>query len=338
MKALVTGGGGFLGRWIVDRLLARGDAVRVFGRREYPDLAARGVETIQADVTDSEATACACEGIEAVFHTVSLVGVWGRWKDFFSVNVTGTGNVIAGCRAHRVKRLVYTSTPSVVYGKDPIKGGDETIPYPDDYLTFYPETKAIAERMVLDANATEGLLTCSLRPHLIWGPGDNNLIPRIVERARSGRLARVGDGTNRVGVIYVENAADAHILACDRLVEGSPVPGQCYFLTEPEPVNCWEFIGKLLDGLDCPPVQKSVSLKAAYRMGAVFETLYRLLAVTKEPPMTRFTALQLATDHWFDTANAQRDLGWQSSVSIEEGMKRLFAAAAELPLSPGKIV
>ncbi len=323
MKILVTGGGGFLGRWIVDKLLGRGDTVRVLGRREYPDLAERGVETVQADVMDRDAAASACEGIDAVFHTASRVGVWGPRKDFLGVNVTGTENVIAGCRSCGVGRLVYTSTPSVVYGRDPIEGGDETLSYPDDYLAFYPETKAIAERAVIDANGTDGLLTCSLRPHIIWGPGDTNLIPRLVERARSGRLAQVGDGTNRISVIYVENAADAHLCACDRLVDGSTVPGQCYFITESEPVNCWKFIGELLEALDCPPVQKTVSLKTAYRMGAVLEGIYRLFGIAREPMMTRFTALQLATSHWFDTSKARRDLGWESKVSVKEGIRRL---------------
>ena len=324
MKALVTGGGGFLGRWIVAKLLARGDQVRVLGRREYPDLAAQGVETAQADLKDAAAVAAACEGVDAVFHVASKIGMWGRRSDFVDTNVTGTENVIAGCRAHGIKRLVYTSTPSVIYGADPIENGDESLPYPDEHLAVYPETKAIAERMVIDANGADGLLTCSLRPHLIWGPGATNLVPRMMKRANAGRLAQVGDGANKVGVVYVENAADAHILACDRLVDGSPVPGQCYFITEPEPVNCWDFIRQLLDGLGCPPVTKRVSLKAAYRIGSAFECICRVLRVNKEPPMTRFLALQLATSHWFDTSKAQRELEWQSQVSIDEGMRRLF--------------
>ena len=324
MKALVTGGGGFLGRWIVKKLLERGDSVRVLGRREYPGLAAQGVETVQADLKDRERVEAACAGVEAVFHVASRIGMGGRRSDFLDTNVTGTENVLRGCRTHGVGRLAYTSTPSVVYGREPIEGGDESLPYPDTHLAVYPETKVIAERMVIDANGKDGLLTCSLRPHLIWGPGDTNLIPRIMARSKSGRLAKIGDGTNRVGVVYVENAADAHLLAADLLVEGSPVPGQCYFLTEPEPVNCWDFIGKLLDGLGCPPIKKSVSLKTAYRIGAVLEAVYALFRLAKEPPMTRFLALQLATSHWFDISKAQRELGWESKVSVEEGMRRLF--------------
>ncbi len=324
MKTLVTGGGGFLGRWIVRGLLDRGDSVRILGRREYADLAAAGVETVQADLKEGAAVAAACRGVDAVFHTASLIGMWGRRRDFTETNVVGTRNVINGCRKHDVGRLIYTSTPSVVYGDTPIEGGDETLPYPSDFLAHYPRTKAAAERMVIDANGTGGLLTCSLRPHLIWGPGDRNLVPRLVDRARSGKLAKIGDGTNRVGVVYVENAARAHLLACDRLVENSPVAGSCYFLTEPEPVNCWDFIGKLLAGLDCPPIKRSLSLAAAYRIGAVFEFVYSLLFISAEPAMTRFLALQLGTSHWFDTSRARRDLGWESDVSVAEGMRRLF--------------
>jgi nucleoside-diphosphate-sugar epimerase len=323
MNALVTGGGGFLGRWLVEKLRARGDTVRVIGRREYPDLAQSGVDTVQADISDQTAVAAACKDIDAVFHAASRVGVWGRRRDFYSTNVEGTNNVLEACRVAGVKRLVYTSSPSVVFGRDSIAGGDESLPYPDSYLAVYPETKAIAERSVIEASGTDGLLTCSLRPHLIWGPGDTNLVPRMVARSKSGRLARVGDGTNRVSVAYVENAADAHLLACDRLVEGSPVPGQCYFIAEPEPVNCWDFIGDLLVKLDCQPVKKSVSTKAAYAIGTVMELAYGLFGVSKEPAMTRFTALQLATDHWFDISKAQRDLGWESRVTIDEGIERL---------------
>jgi len=324
MKALVIGGGGFLGRWIVRQLLDRGDSVRVLGRRKYPDLEAQGVETVQADVKDRRGVEAACANVDAVFHAASKIAMWGRRRDFYQTNVVGTENVLHACRIHQVRRLVYTSTASVVYGREPIEGEDESCPYPSKHLAVYPETKAAAERMVIEANGKHGMLTCSLRPHLIWGPGDTNLIPRLVERSTSGRLVRIGEGTNRIGVTYVENAADAHLLACDRLVEGSPAPGQCYFLNEPAPVNGWDFIGQLLEGLGCPPVEKSISLRSAYRIGTAFEISYGLLRITREPPMTRFLALQLGTSHWFSISKARRELGWEPQVSLEEGMRRLF--------------
>jgi len=326
MKALVTGGGGFLGRWIVKQLLERGDSVRVLGRRDYPDLKALNVETVKCNLNDTDKISEACKGVDAVFHVASLTGIWGKPSAFFETNVIGTENIIRGCRKQGVKKLVYTSTPSVVYGTDPIRNGNENLHYPEKYLAVYPETKAIAEKTVIKANGADGLLTCSIRPHLIWGPGDTNLIPRMVDRAKKGRLMKIGDGSNKIGVVYVENAALAHLNACDRLVEGSPVPGQCYFITESEPVNCWNFIGELLEGLSCPPVKKTISTKAACRIGYIFEMIYKLFGITKEPPMTRFLALQLATDHWFDISKAITELGWESQVSVNEGMRKLFEA------------
>lgn len=322
MNAFVTGGGGFLGRHIVSRLLARGDTVRVLGRREYPDLVESGVECVQGDLSDAMLLNECCKGMDVVFHVAAKAGVWGPRESYHRPNVLGTENVLEGCRTAGVPRLIYTSTPSVVYGRDPIEGGDESLPYPDDYLTCYAETKAIAERNVLSANS-EDLMTCALRPHLIWGPGDTNLLPRIADRARKGKLKQVGDGTNRVSVSYVENIADAHLAACDKLEKGSPVCGEAYFVNEEKPVNCWQFISELLKAMNCPPVTKTVPFKAAYAAGAAMEATYKLLGKTDEPLMTRFVALQLATSHWFKIDKAKRDLGWEPHISIENGLKQL---------------
>lgn len=316
MRVLVTGGGGFLGRWIVKGLLARGDAVRVLGRRPYPDLAEQGVETVQADIADREEVHRACEGMDAVFHTAALVGIWGRRADFFRINVGGTDHVIQGCLAHGVRRLVYTSTPSVVYGKSPIENGNEDLPYPKRYLAWYPCTKAIAEEKVLKANGERGLLTCSLRPHLIWGPGDTNLEPRLVARAQQGRIRQVGDGTNRISMVRVERAADAHIRMADRLVAGSPVPGRAYFLVDSPPVNCWDFVNGMLEKHGVPQMSKRMSLKKAYALGWVFELLYGLLGIRSEPPMTRFLALQLGTSHWFDGSRLAEALDWSPEEEV----------------------
>lgn len=326
MLALVTGGGGFVGGWIVRKLLARGDRVRVIGRREYPELDKIGVETVRGDLTNAAAVNAAATGCEAIFHTAALTGIWGRPADFHAANVVGTENVVAACVANGVAKLVYTSTPSVAYGSTPIKNGDERLPYPANYLCAYARTKAVAEKTVIAANGTRGLLTCALRPHLVWGPGDTNLIPRIVARAESGRLAVVGDGRNLISVTYVENAADAHLAACDRLVPGGPAAGSCYFINENEPQNCWEFIGRLLAALGAPPVGKKIGRKTAYAVGAVFETVFGALGIRREPPMTRFLALQLSTDHYFSVEKARRELGWQSAVTIDEGLARLAAS------------
>ena len=324
MKTLVTGGGGFLGRVIVEKLLARGDSVRVLGRRKYPDLEKSGVETLTADIENFEAVLSACEGVDAVFHVAAKTGIWGKWDDFFGVNVNGTDNVIQACKENGVSRLVYTSSPSVIYGGDDIENGDETLPYPLKYNCPYSATKALAEQLVLEENGEKGLLTVSLRPHLIWGPRDTNLIPRLLQKAKSGHLIQVGNGKNLVDIVYVDNAAQAHLLAADCLKEGSPVCGQAYFITQGKPVLLWDWIDNVLKNLGIPTVKHSISYKTAYLMGAFFEGVYTLLRIAGEPRMTRFLASQLAKSHFFSIEKAKKELGYSPEISHEEGLNRLF--------------
>jgi nucleoside-diphosphate-sugar epimerase len=327
MKALVTGGGGFLGRYIVEKLIARGDDVTSLSRSDQPELRTIGAKTIVADISDKNAMISALKGMDAVFHTASRVGIWGNRDEFYKTNVLGTKNIIEACVKNEVGRLVYTSTPSVVFDGADHEGIDERYPYPSSYLAYYPETKAIAEREVLKANGEGWLTTCSLRPHLVWGPRDTNLIPRLIERARSGKLKIVGDGTNMIDTVYVENAADAHILALDKLAEPeSPVGGSAYFISQGEPVNCWEWINDLLSRFDIPPVTKQVSFNTAYAVGSAMEFFYKTFNFGSEPPMTRFLALQLAKSHYFNIDKAKKELGYQPAVNIEEGMKRLVGS------------
>ena len=323
MHCLVTGSGGFLGRYIVEQLVARGDTVRTYSRGRYPVLEALGVETVQGDLADAERLRVACRGIDAVFHTAAVPGVWGPWKLFYETNVVGTQKVLSACRVQGVPRLIFTSSPSVVYDGLPHENANESLPYPETYLCHYPHTKALAEREVLAANGRDGLSTVSLRPHLIWGPRDRHLIPRIIDRAARGRLRRVGDGTNRVSVSYVENVAHAHLLACDALKPDSAAAGRAYFINEPEPVNLWEFVGEIVRRAGLPPIRKSISAGAAWRIGAVLEVVYRVLRLPGEPPMTRFVASQLSTSHWYDVSAARRDLGYEGVVSVEEGLGRM---------------
>ncbi|TWU17814.1 NAD-dependent epimerase/dehydratase family protein [Bythopirellula polymerisocia] len=328
MHTLVTGGGGFLGRAIVEQLLARGDRVRSFSRGTYPDLSEMGVEVVRGDIQDARIIAQACEGIDCVFHTAAIAGIGGPWQRFYKANTVGTQNVIAACRTHGVPRLVYTSSPSVTFAGHDQEGVNECDALID--LTWlerngchYSRSKALGEQAVLAANS-EPLVTCALRPHLIWGPGDPHLVPRLIERVRSGRLRRVGDGTNLVDVIFVENAAAAHLQAVDTLTQSnSPVAGKAYFLSQGEPVNCWPWIDDILALANLPAVDKSISLSVALRIGKVCEWVYRIIGTTQEPPMTRFLAWQLASSHWFDISAARRDFGYQPQVSTAEGMQRL---------------
>lgn len=325
MRALVTGGGGFLGRSIVGQLVARGDRVRSFARGRYPELERLGVECLRGDLRDVEATSAACAGMDAVFHAAGVAGIWGPWDHYYGVNVLGTRNVLEGCRRHDVPRLVFTSSPSVTFDGSPQEGVDETAPYTRRWLCHYPHTKAIAEQEVLAA-ASPHLATCALRPHLIWGPGDPHLVSRLLARARSGRLRRVGDGSNRVDMVYVENAARAHLQAADALGPESAVAGGAYFISQGEPVNCWQWIDEILALAGLPPVRRAVSLTTAWRAGALCECAYRLLRIGGEPPMTRFLAAQLGTSHYFDITKSRRDFGYEPRVSMDEGMRRLGEA------------
>ena len=236
--------------------------------------------------------------------------------------MTGTENVIAACRSHGIARLIYTSSPSVVFDGTDMEGVDESAPYPQTYHAHYPATKALAERQVLGA-AGDGLHTITLRPHLIWGPEDNHLVPRII--ARANRLRRIGTGQNRVDTIYIDNAADAHILAADRLLENPSLSGNVYFISQDDPVPAWDMVDWILAAAGRDPVRGTVSLRTARTVGTVLETLYRWLSLSAEPPMTRFVAEELATAHWFDISAAKRDLGYRPAVSIQEGLERLKA-------------
>ncbi|HND53007.1 MAG TPA: NAD-dependent epimerase/dehydratase family protein [Pirellulaceae bacterium] len=322
---LVTGATGFLGRYVAEQHVARGDRVRVLVRRECPDLARLGIDQRIGDLRDEAAVVAACEGVDTVQHVAGVAGIWGPWDHFHGINTQGTLNIIAGCRRHGVRKLVYTSSPSVTFDGVAQSGIDESAPYPTRWLCHYPHTKALGEQAVLAANGRDGLLTCALRPHLIWGPRDRHLIPRLIDRARRGRLRRVGDGRNIVDTVYVENAAQAQLQAADALVAGSPVAGQAYFITQGEPVNCWEWIDRLLALHGQPPVRKSMSFRAAWTAGRVFEGIYSLLGLKSEPLMTRFLAAQLALDHYFDIGKARRDFGYEPRVSTEEGLRRLSA-------------
>lgn len=335
MSTLVTGGTGFLGRRLVERLLADGRRVTVLARTPAPELESRGVRFIRASLDDATAVRAACAGIDTVFHTAAKVGVWGRYDDYFRTNVLGTRALLAGCRAHGVKRLIHTSTPSVVYHGGDLAGADESLPLTARCPSPYPLTKAIAEREVLAANSAT-LRTVALRPHLIWGVSDPHLVPRMLARARAGRLRIVGTGRNRVDMVHVENAVDAHLLAeraldqChllnDTFTTPSVAAGRAYFITNGEPVVLWDWINDLLRALGEPPVKKRISLGTATALGAACEFAWRVLPLPGEPPMTRFIAAELAKDHWFDIAAARRDLGYAPRVTMAAGTTELIAA------------
>lgn len=327
MTALVTGGGGFLGAAIVRLLLERGIRVRCLSRSRHASLDPLGVEQYQGDLSDRSAVDRACEDCDVVFHVAAKAGIAGRWRQYYQANVIGTQNVLDGCRRHKIARLIYTSSPSVVFNGRDMEGVDESVPYPSHYEAHYPRSKAMAERSVLAANGPE-LATVSLRPHLIWGPGDNHLVPRILARGRAGRLRKIGAKPKLIDSVYVDNAAEAHLLAFERLQPGSPVAGRAYFISNGEPMPTWDLVDRILAAGGVGPVTRSVPQNVAWTAGAVCELVWGVFWPDHDPPMTRFLANELATAHWFDLTAARRDLGYAPRVSIEEGLRRLAASLA----------
>ncbi|MBF0292509.1 MAG: NAD-dependent epimerase/dehydratase family protein [Nitrospinae bacterium] len=323
MRALVTGGAGFLGRYIVEKLLKRGWDVVSLSRNHHPEILTRGVTTIRADIRDRLLLTDLFEKFDVVFHTAAHVGIYGKYEDFYETNVTGTRNVISACVINSVKRLIYTSSPSVTFRGKPEEWADETAPFPKRFNSYYAKTKAIAEWEVRRNSGRLNMLSCAIRPHLIWGPRDTNLIPRLLARADEGKLAIVGDGKNLVDMSYVENVADAHIVAMEELFPGSPAAGSVYLISQGEPVNLWDWTNKILKRLGRPPVTKRIPYPLAYAAGAAYEAHHRWNKIYTEPPMTRFLAQQLAMPHYYNIGKAQRELGFKARISSDEGLERL---------------
>jgi len=322
VKALVTGGGGFLGGAIVRRLLDRGWAVRSLQRGHYAALEELGVDQVRGDIADADTVMKATQWCEIVFHAAAKVDPWGAYKPFHRTNVVGTENVLTAMRRNGVPKLVFTSTPSVVHSGGDLAGVDESEPYPEHFEAAYPQTKAMAEMAVLAANDSQ-LSTVALRPRLIWGPEDTNLVPQLIARARAGQLRLVGDGSNLVDTVYIDNAVDAHILAADRLVPGAPCAGRPYFISNGNPRPMKEIINGILVAAGLPPEERSVPLAAALAAGAVFENLHKVFPKKEGPRMTRFVARNFSSAHWFDISAARRDLDYEPRVSIDEGLARL---------------
>jgi nucleoside-diphosphate-sugar epimerase len=324
MNALVTGGGGFLGLAIVRSLRARGDTVRSVSRQEHPALRELGAEHMRGDVADAAAVSAAAKGRDIVFHVAAKAGVGGPYEEYHRANVLGTENVLAACRAHGIRRLVHTSSPSVVFNGRDMEGVDESVPYPPHFEAHYPHTKALAEQLVLKANSPT-LATVALRPHLIWGPGDNHLLPRLIARAKSGQLRRIGTVDKLVDTVFIENAAEAHLLASDALAPGAACAGKAYFVSNGEPVPLWDMVNRMLAAAGLPPVTRSVPVPVAKALAWGFEMFARLTGSECEPRLTRFVVGEMSTAHWFDISAAKRDFGYVPRVTMEEGLRRLAA-------------
>ena len=322
-RILVTGGGGFLGQAICQQLLQKNYNVRIYNRNRYPEVEALGIASITGDITDRSKLMAAMQDCDAVIHTAAKAGVWGSWQEYERINVGGTRTVIDCCRRQGIRDLVYTSSPSVVFDGRSQRGIDETYPYPKTFTAAYPATKAKAEQMVRQATG-DNLRTVSLRPHLIWGPGDNHLAPRIIERAKAGRLRLIGSKPQLIDAVYIENAAAAHVIALEGLDRyPERINGKVFFITNFEPWMTDRMINRILAVAGLPPVEKRVPKALASSLSVPIEAAYRLFHKTTEPPLTKFMVQQLASSHWYSNENAKNLLGYQPSISMEEGFRRL---------------
>ena len=326
-RVIVTGACGFVGRHLVDALADRGDQVTALdiGGKPWRE----DVELRRVDLRDAEATAAALEGHELVFHNASLVHTkQNRAQDVWAVNLGGTEHVLAGCAAHGIDKLVYVSSASVVYEGEDIEAGDESLPYARASQAPYADSKIAAEKLVLRSNGPT-LATCAIRPHVVFGPGDTRLLPAIIERARAGTLKHiVGPGTHLSDFTYISNLTDALLAAADRLGPEAAIAGEALFVTNGEPMPFFEFVGRVLEGLDLPRPRKHVPFALAYGVAALAEAWDTLKGGTlgAEDGMTRFAIRYLCTHHYFSIDKAKQRLDWSPRVSLDEGIARTVAA------------
>ncbi|MDX2431769.1 MAG: NAD-dependent epimerase/dehydratase family protein [Bacteroides sp.] len=322
MKILVTGGGGFIGMALIKRLIAEGHKVTSYSRREYPLHWALGINSVQADIRDLETLEKACKGKDVVFHLAAKIGIWGEYDDYHSTNVTGTFNVIKACRKQHVGRVVFTSSSGVVFDGSDLEGIDESHPYPEHHGSHSAATKAMAERLILEANS-EDLKTIALRPHLVWGPYDAHLIPGILKRVGTGKMRRIGDQEHFIDTTYIDNMVDALILAAEALESNPKAAGKAIFVTNGEPARVWDFVNSIVQIAGYPPIQKKIPERIALFAAGISEWFHKIFKIKSEPFMTRHAIRELITNHWFDISAAREILGYEPGVSYAEGFKHL---------------
>lgn len=323
MKVLVTGGGGFLGRYLISLLESEDQQVVSYSRSRY-DYLPGSVEQVVGDLTDLTALTAAMEGCNIVYHVASKAGVWGKYDEYYQTNVIGSYNVVEACKLNAIKFLIYTSTPSVIYTSGGVEGVDESAPYPNVFKSHYAKTKAIAEKYILEQNC-ETLKTLSLRPHLIWGPHDPHFIPRLKHKSQNGGFRLIGTGEYKVDHIYVENAAWGHYCAAKAIQEESngAVCGRAYFLSQNEPWPIKDLINRLMIAIGESEVNRFVPIAIATAVGTLVESVYRILDIKTEPPLSRFLVDQLSTPHWFDCRASRELLSYEPTITIEQGFERL---------------
>ena len=315
MRVLLTGASGMLGRTTARALLDRGDEVTVLQRRP----AGLPCAEVLGDVADPVAVDRAARGQDAVVHLAAKVDVVGSWAQYTRANITGTRVVVEACRRAGVARLVHVSSPSVAHAGAALAGVGAEPADPEHARGRYARSKAVAEQLALSADGPD-LAVLAIRPHLVWGPGDTQLVARILDRARSGRLPLIGTGTALVDTTYVDNAAAALVAAVDATARGEPL-----VVSNGEPRPIGEVLARLCAAAGVPGPSRRVPYRAAWLAGAAVEGVWALTRRTATPPLTRFLAEQLATAHWFDQRRTRQLLDWTPSVSLDEGFARLAA-------------
>ncbi len=315
MRVLVTGATSLLGRTVTGQLLARGDDVTVF-QRHSSDIDTREV---LGDISDADAVARAAEGVEAVVHLAARVGVVGIWREFERTNVMGTTNVVAAARGAGASRFVHVSSPAVAHAGESLVGSGAGAANPNSARGPYARSKAFAEHAALAGNSSD-MSVVAVRPHLVWGPGDTQLVGRIVERAKQGRLAIVGTGASLIDSTYVDNAADALVAALDHAPE---IGGKALVVSNGQPRPVRELIDRIVRAAGLKPPRIRVPYRVARGGGLVLEKVWDRIDRTEDPPMTSFLAEQLGTAHWFDQRETRRALQWSPVITIDEGFTRL---------------
>ena len=322
MNALVTGGGGFIGFALVNELVRRDFNVTSFSRGDYPELRKIGVNTKKGDLSDFRSVLQATGKTDILFHVAAKAGINGSYKEYYKTNVTGTENIINACKINKIKYLIYTSSASVVFDGKNIEGSDESLPYPAHPVSHYTSTKAIAEQMTLKADSPD-LRTLALRPHLVYGPGDNHLFPGILARAKTGRLKRIGSCKNLVDVSYIDNVVAAHINAAKIILENPEVSGNSFFITNGEPVLLWDFIDEILQTAGLEPVKKRVPAGPAILFSHMSQAFHRVFLKDQESILTPFIVNELICSHWFNISKARRYLNYNPVISNLEGLRRM---------------
>jgi len=321
MKILVSGGTGFVGQAVTKQLVALGHEVHTIGRNPTSiDDEVKNQTHHTLDLTKDDLPKSLLQDTEIFFHIAAKAGIWGPYSEFFNANVIATRKILKACQYYRIPKLIYTSTPSVVFSEKPIQNGTEALPYGKNEFSPYAQTKSMAEQEVLEAHLPGKLQTIALRPHLVWGKGDPHLLPRVIQRHKAGKLKIIGDGMNQVDLTHIDNVAHAHICAMKAMLLNQNLGGKPYFISQGEPVYLWEWLNQLFLLLDLPPLSRSLNFKTAFLLGAGLEGVWNLLKIKREPPMTRFVACQLAHDHWFSIKSAQADLGYEPIKKMNQAM------------------